>query len=69
MKSRIFIDFQYNKAMGDLMHFEILRCYKRALCEISDENLEFTIFLNNLCVLLFWFGLFCKMNCVCVGIV
>ncbi len=79
VKFRILIDFQYNKAMGNVMHFEIFQCYKRALCEISDANLEFTIIIFLIilgkgkilikCVLLFWFVLFCKMNCVCVGIV
>ncbi len=28
VKSRILIDFRYYKAMGDLMHFETIRCYK-----------------------------------------
>ncbi len=43
VKSRILIDFRYYKAMGDLMRFETIWCYKRALCEVIDEDLEFAI--------------------------
>ncbi len=43
VKSRILIDFRYYKAMGDLMLFETIWCYKKALCEVIDEDLEFAI--------------------------
>nr|BAC82609.1 pol-like protein [Danio rerio] len=43
VKSRILIDFQYYKTMGDLMCFEKIWCYKGVLCQICDENLEFMV--------------------------
>lgn len=46
VKSRILIDFRYYKAMGDLMSFELIWCYKGVLCEIINESLQFAYVLK-----------------------
>jgi len=41
VKSRILFNFRFYMAMGDLMSFELIWCYKGALCEIINESLQF----------------------------
>jgi len=45
IKSRLVIDFRFNKAMDSLNVFEGIWCHRGALCSIIENELHFALFL------------------------